>query len=191
MEVCAWLVPEPENPHDPLAVKVVIAEQKVGYLPADRAALWQPILVALTSHYRCYVACPAVITGGGRASDGSVRFLGVVLFVPVYLDPERIAGMKRAEGAAQREAERQARREALSKRFDEHTAMMIMIGDPWEGATREMICEACGYPDEVEERVMKSKTRHVLKYRAESGRKIRLRVVLEDGIVVGWESKDA
>jgi hypothetical protein len=65
-EVCAWLVPEPENKYDHNAVRVDIRGEPVGYLPAELAVVWQPVVLALMARYGRPVACAAIITGGWR-----------------------------------------------------------------------------------------------------------------------------
>jgi hypothetical protein len=65
--VAAWLMPEPENAHDPSAVMVWTLGGKVGYLPRELAQIWQPLVhVPL-----CTLKGPPVLqqqgTGGRRA----------------------------------------------------------------------------------------------------------------------------
>lgn len=49
-KVCqARLVPEPNNPHDPNAVAVMIGSDLVGYLARDLATAYQPMLLGLAS----------------------------------------------------------------------------------------------------------------------------------------------
>jgi hypothetical protein len=64
-----------------------------------------------------------------------------------------------------------------------------MAGRVWQGATEEMLVESLGRPVDVDERVMKSKTRHVFKYNQLGKNRYGLRVTLENGVVVGWEDK--
>ena len=48
--VRAALMPDPTNPHDRKAIKVVIEGQHVGHLAKEDAAVYQPVLQALVSH---------------------------------------------------------------------------------------------------------------------------------------------
>ena len=58
----AWLVPEPHNPHDANAVAVYMAGAKIGHMARERAAEWQPILIALiTRTGAAGVACEGSI----------------------------------------------------------------------------------------------------------------------------------
>jgi hypothetical protein len=90
---------------------------------------------------------------------------------------------------AQRLAEIAARREQLTKRFGAEVGERILNGDIWQGATVEMLVEARGKPEEIDERVMAKKTKHVYKYGQLGKNRYRLRVTLENGVVVGWEEK--
>jgi hypothetical protein len=59
-----------------------------------------------------------------------------------------------------------------------------------KGMTRDEVIAAVGEPDDVDERVTKKKTKHVLKYRDYvATSRFRLRVTLEDGVVVGWSGE--
>jgi hypothetical protein len=59
------------------------------------------------------------------------------------------------------------------------------------GAPEQAAVEVFGSPDEVEERVLKTKTKRILKYRdvMHAGR-YSAKVTIENGSVVGWENKD-
>lgn len=59
----------------------------------------------------------------------------------------------------------------------------------WQGATEEMIIESIGRPIDVDERVMKTKRKHVFKYHQRGKGKFALRITFEDGLLVGWDDK--
>ena len=80
MDTEAHLIPEPENDHDPNAVRVEIDGRKVGYLPRDLAPAWGPRLAELASRRRVG-ACEAAIVGGADTA------LGVFLRLPDPHDP--------------------------------------------------------------------------------------------------------
>ncbi|MBK9000874.1 MAG: DUF4041 domain-containing protein [Myxococcales bacterium] len=75
----AWLMPEPGNVHDPNAIIVWILGGKVGYLPREVAAWWQPILARLFARYRSHVACHAWVEPPSATNGGE---FGVVLWLP-------------------------------------------------------------------------------------------------------------
>jgi predicted Zn-ribbon and HTH transcriptional regulator len=77
-EVTAVLVPEPENPHDPNAIKVVIDGRLVGYLSREDAAIYLPGLRQLMASHARPIALSGQIVGGGQREDG-IGMLGVFL----------------------------------------------------------------------------------------------------------------
>ena len=77
--VTAALEPEPSNPHDPNAIKVLVQDRLVGYLSRDDALRYGPAVRLLREHDRVLV-CDAVI--GGRGPDAGTTNLGVFLELP-------------------------------------------------------------------------------------------------------------
>jgi hypothetical protein len=82
-ECVAVLVPEPDNPHDPNAVYVLIERRKVGYLPRDQAAVFKK---ALDRHGYEMCACWACIVGGWDRGGDDRGHYGVRLDVALPLD---------------------------------------------------------------------------------------------------------
>lgn len=69
---------EPNNPHDPNAIAVVIDGKKVGYIPRAKAIKAASIMDA--DRKRCEAAtCPALIVGGWIDEDGDHGHYGVRL----------------------------------------------------------------------------------------------------------------
>jgi hypothetical protein len=80
--ICA-LVPEPWNPHDPCAVAVMIGMHQVGYVPAELAANYSPVLCPMASS-------GTVITGLARIwakDDGGMIRARVTILAPA---PDRL-----------------------------------------------------------------------------------------------------
>jgi HIRAN domain len=78
-ETEAVLEPEPDNPYDPNAIKVLIGGAVVGYLSREDAATFRPGLLGLMeASPTARVALEASIVGGGPRADG-IGFLGVFL----------------------------------------------------------------------------------------------------------------
>jgi hypothetical protein len=75
LPVVATLVPEPDNPHDPYAVRVdVVTDGRpvtVGYLSRATARTYQRPLLALLDQ-GCIGTCPARITGGGSGRSHGI-----------------------------------------------------------------------------------------------------------------------
>jgi hypothetical protein len=75
--VVATLVPVATNPQDPDAVAVVIEDDRVGYLPAEVAAQYGPMLRSRTVP----ITCAAQLHGG----EWDMPLVHVILdFAPVY-----------------------------------------------------------------------------------------------------------
>jgi hypothetical protein len=79
------LVPEPENPHDSCAVAVYTVGEKVGYLTREDAAVFAPLLDALTARGQ---------VGTCRASFQEVKqkdwMTALFMVVPDYDDSDRL-----------------------------------------------------------------------------------------------------
>lgn len=74
----AVLVPETDNIHDPLAIRVDVQGWTVGYLCRDDAASYNPGLRSLMATHSAHIGLRGVIVGGGYYPDGPGR-LGVWL----------------------------------------------------------------------------------------------------------------
>jgi hypothetical protein len=75
----AFLIPDPNNQHDPNAIAVYIDRFHVGFIPREMAARLTPGLNSLYAlNPGKYVALEGVITGGGMRNDG-LGNLGVFL----------------------------------------------------------------------------------------------------------------
>jgi hypothetical protein len=72
------LVPEPDNPHDSNAVKVLIEGRLVGYLSREDAVIYLPALRRLMASHMSPIALTGQIVGGGQREDG-LGMLGVFL----------------------------------------------------------------------------------------------------------------
>ena len=78
-ETEAVLEPEPDNPYDPNAIRVLVHGNLVGYLSREDAAAYRPGLLRLMEASPTgRVALEAQIVGGGPRRDG-IGFLGVFL----------------------------------------------------------------------------------------------------------------
>jgi hypothetical protein len=73
-EIFASLVPDPMNPYDPNAVKVIIAGHHVGHLSREVAVVFGEVARRITA-LGSDVQCTAMITGG-RGVHGIVLDLG-------------------------------------------------------------------------------------------------------------------
>jgi hypothetical protein len=76
VEIQAVLVAESDNAHDPNAIAVWIAGNKVGHLCREDAEVYRPGLLALQAREGKSIGLRGVIVGGGVRQDGP-GFLGV------------------------------------------------------------------------------------------------------------------
>ena len=82
------------------------------------------------------------------------------------------------------------RRSALMTRFDDaEMVATIMEKRIAKGMTADMVREAWGEPADMDEVVLKTKSKHEMKYDQTAKNRFGRRVYLEDGRVVGWEIK--
>jgi hypothetical protein len=85
---------------------------------------------------------------------------------------------------------RKLKRAALMRRFgDTEMVQVIMEGRIAQGMSAEMVIAAWGEPADMDERVMKTKTKREMKFDQTGKNRFSTRVYLENGEVVGWETK--
>ena len=77
----------------------------------------------------------------------------------------------------------------LEKHSDTQLVSRIMSGAIWENMTSEQLYDSVGQPESVDQKYLKSKSREVWKYDHLGSNRYGLRVTLENGTVVGWDSK--
>jgi len=65
----------------------------------------------------------------------------------------------------------------------------IIDGKIWQGQSREQLLDAIGEPEDVHQRVYKTKVKETWKYNEVARNRFGLKVVLENGVVVGWEKR--
>jgi HIRAN domain len=78
-EATAALVPEPDNPHDPNAIRVTIGGRLVGYLSREDAVRYRPAVDVLQESGRVLTSAAVI---GGRGPDSETANLGVFLQLP-------------------------------------------------------------------------------------------------------------
>ena len=87
-------------------------------------------------------------------------------------------------------AMKKARRAILMKRYDNPDMVdTIMEGRIAQGMTAEMVMDVWGEPADMDETVLKTKTKREMKYDQKGKNRFGTRVYLENGVVVGWETK--
>lgn len=81
------------------------------------------------------------------------------------------------------------RKELMAKYGDEVIVNKIMNKMFWQGQTPEQLIDSIGRPLDTDQRVMKTKVKEVWKYNRTGKGRYALRITLENGVVVGWDSK--
>jgi hypothetical protein len=85
---------------------------------------------------------------------------------------------------------RQRRKHLVEKYGDPEIARRIMRGVIWQGETREQLIESLGKPPDIDEKVLKTKTKEIWKYRQTAKNRFGLKVTLDDGVVSAWDKND-
>ena len=85
---------------------------------------------------------------------------------------------------------RRRRKKLLAKYGDPRIVDKIMSRSFWMGQTQTQLIDSLGQPADVDQKVMKSKTKETWKYNPLGGNKYGLRITVEDGVVAGWDQKD-
>lgn len=124
----------------------------------------------------------------------------VLLLVVVLVLVAVVASSSAARDLKQREVAEDLRRKveaarlheraaALAVRFGPEISDKIMRRQIWQGQTEEMLLESRGAPADVDEKVLKTKVKRTYKYDRQGANRYGLRVMLENGVVVGSEDK--
>ena len=72
---------------------------------------------------------------------------------------------------------------------DEELVKKIMKRTLWQGQTAEQVIDALGKPKDIDQKVLKTKTKEVWKYFPSGSRRYGLKITLDNGEVVGWDEK--
>ena len=85
---------------------------------------------------------------------------------------------------------RKNRSEALARKYgDAGIASRIMKGSIWQEMTEEMARDSWSPPAAVEVKVLKTKRKEIWKYTQTGKNRFRNRIIIENGIAVGWDIK--
>lgn len=82
------------------------------------------------------------------------------------------------------------KKERLIRQYGEEIAVRIMKKIVWHGETEIQLIESLGKPQAIDTKYLKNKTKEVWKYRSSGKNRFKTRIVLEEGIVVGWDIKN-
>jgi hypothetical protein len=85
--------------------------------------------------------------------------------------------------------QRVRRASLLAKYSDADVVEDIMAGKIWEGMQEEQLVESLGQPEDIATKVLKTKTVQTYKYGRVGKNRYSTRVIVENGVVVGWDKK--
>lgn len=60
----------------------------------------------------------------------------------------------------------------------------------WQGETTEQLLDSLGKPVDIDLKTLKTKKKETWKYNHKSGNRFRLRIFIENNVVVGWDKKN-
>jgi uncharacterized membrane protein len=82
------------------------------------------------------------------------------------------------------------KRERLMEKYhDAELVDKLMQGLYWQGQTEEQLTDSLGTPSDVDQKVLKTKTKEIWKYDETGKNRYALKITLENGVVVGWDQK--
>ena len=82
------------------------------------------------------------------------------------------------------------RKSLMTKYRDTSVVDQLMDRRFWQGQTAEQLLDAIGRPDDIDQKVLKTKKKEIWKYDHHGRNRYGLRITLDDDLVVGWEQKD-
>ena len=77
----------------------------------------------------------------------------------------------------------------MNKYNNEEIVEDIIKETIWQGETEEQLVDSLGRPEAIDNKILKTKKKEVYKYHHQSANRYRLRITLENDIVVGWDKK--
>lgn len=127
-------------------------------------------------------------------TESSEESAGVLKKIRLFLGYETREERMEKQRKAQREREERAWQEKeqrriglLAKHGDMEIVTKIMNHKYWQGQTSEQLQDSCGYPADKDQKVLKTKTKEVWKYGQTGVNRYKLKITLENDLVVGWE----
>ncbi len=82
------------------------------------------------------------------------------------------------------------RRERLMEKYkNKEIVDRIMSKTVWQGQNEEQLIDTLGKPLDIDQKVLKTKTKEIWKYNQTAKNRYGLKVTLENGLVVGWDQK--
>ncbi len=77
----------------------------------------------------------------------------------------------------------------ISKYKDEEVVNNIINEIVWQGETNEQLIDSLGKPKAIDNKLLKTKKKEIYKYYHQGANRYKLRITLENDVVVGWDNK--
>ncbi|EPQ8526777.1 DUF2845 domain-containing protein [Vibrio vulnificus] len=97
-------------------------------------------------------------------------FVVVIIVINSYLDKKK-------------------RQRLMTKYGNPEVVDRLMKKTIWEGQTEEQLIDYLGKPLDVDQKVLKTKVKETWKYDKAGKNRYNLRIIVENGFVVGWDKK--
>ena len=89
-----------------------------------------------------------------------------------------------------RKRRKKEREDYLREKYgDEELVSKIMRKVVWQGQTDEQLADSLGDPEDIDQKVLKTKKKEIWKYYHQSGNRYGLRITLDNDVVIGWDEK--
>ncbi|HDI3149886.1 TPA: DUF2845 domain-containing protein [Vibrio cholerae] len=97
-------------------------------------------------------------------------FVVVIIVISGYLDKKK-------------------RQRLMAKYGNAELVDRLMKKTIWEGQTEEQLIDSLGKPLDIDQKVLKTKVKETWKYDKAGKNRYNLRIIVENGSVVGWDKK--
>ncbi|WED28118.1 DUF2845 domain-containing protein [Vibrio sp. DW001] len=84
---------------------------------------------------------------------------------------------------------RQRRKRLMAKYRNEHIVNRLMKKTFWQGQTKDELIDSLGKPQDISQKVLKTKTKEIWKYNKSGKNRYGLKITIENGLVIGWDQK--
>lgn len=82
------------------------------------------------------------------------------------------------------------KRERLMEKYSDAALVdKLMQGMFWQGQTDEQLMDSLGKPLDIDQKVLKTKSKETWKYNETGKNRYALKIIIENGEVVGWDQK--
>jgi len=83
-----------------------------------------------------------------------------------------------------------ARRMRLTMKYKDEQLVQDLLDETfWQGQTAEQLRDSLGEPLDIDQKVLKTKTKEIWKYQQTGKNRYALKITLDDGVVVSWDQK--